>query len=188
MTCDEKHDLILRKKIEKVSANMRRTAKTLLEVIVILSILTVVIGACVTSLSTLFRLRHQFQRDREQVASIARLGTLLRTDAHQAVSATVDNGCVLTLADGRTVHYEFSSPRIVRRVERDGQTLHRDSFLLAKTANVTFERDGDSPASLVRLTIRPIESNLPPREIPRSATIEAAVGLSAALAQNARQP
>jgi type II secretory pathway pseudopilin PulG len=167
---------------------MRRTAKTLLEVVVILSIMSVVIGACVTSLSTLFRLRHQFQRDREQVASIARLGTLLRTDAHQAVSASVDNDCSLTLTDGRTIHYEFLSPRIVRRVERDGQTLHRDSFLLAKMATAKFERDGDSPESLIRLAIRPVESNLPPREIPRTATIEAAIGLSAALAQNARQP
>ena len=171
------------------SINSRpRPAKTLLEVVVILSIMTVVIGACVTSLGTLFRLRHQFQRDREQVASIARLGTLLRTDAHQAVSASVDDGCSLSLADGRTIHYEFSSPRITRRVEREGQILHRDSFLLAKTANASFERDGDSPISLIRLAIRPVESNLPPRDIPRSATIEAAVGLSVALAQNARQP
>jgi hypothetical protein len=165
-----------------------RSAKTLLEVVLILSIMTVVIGACVTSLSTLFRLRHQFQRDREQIAAIARVGTLLRTDAHQAVSASVDHGCSLALSDGRTIHYEFSSPRIVRRVERDGQTLHRDSFLLTKTASVAFESDGESPISLIRLAIRPVESNLPPREIPRSATIEAAVGLSAALAQNARQP
>jgi len=165
----------------------QRSAKTLLELVVILSILTIVIGACVTSLSTLFRLRHQFQSDREQVASIARLGTLLRTDVHQAVSAFVDDGCSLTLPDGRTIHYEFSSPRITRRIERDGQTLHRDSFLLAKTASVTFERDGDSPTSLIRLAIRPAESNLPPREIPRSATIEAAVGLHAALAQNVGQ-
>jgi type II secretory pathway pseudopilin PulG len=165
-----------------------RSAKTLLEVVVILSIMTVVIGACATSLSTLFRLRHQFQRDREQIAAIARVGTLLRTDAHQAVSASVDNGCSLTLADGRTIRYEFSSPRIVRHVERDGQTLHRDSFLLSKTTNATFEREGDSPTSLIRLSIRPTESNLPPREIPRSATIEAAVGLSATLAQNVRQP
>jgi hypothetical protein len=165
-----------------------RSAKTLLEVVVILSIMTVVIGACATSLSTLFRLRHQFHRDREQIAAIARVGTLLRADAHQADSASVDNGCSLILADGRTIHYEFSSPRIVRRVERDGQTLHRDSFMLSKMANATFEGDGDSPTSLIRLVIRPSESNLPPREIPRSARIEAAVGLSAALAQNARQP
>jgi len=165
-----------------------RSAKTLLEVVVILSIMTIIIGACVTSLSTLFRLRHQFQRDREQVASIARLGTLFRTDAHQAVSASVDNGCLLMLSDGRKIQYEFSSPRVTRRIERDGQILHRDSFLLAKTASATFERDGNSATSLIRLAIRPIESSLPPREIPRTATIDATVGLSATLAQNARQP
>ncbi len=167
---------------------MPRRAKTLLEVIVILSLMTVVVGACVTSLGTLFRLRHQFQRDREQAAALARLGTMLRTDAHQAVSASLDNGCLLTLADGRTIRYEFSSPRIVRRVERDAQTLHRDTFLLAKTTSAVFERDGDSPAPLIRLAIRPTESNLPPREIPRTAKIEAAVGLHAALAQTGRQP
>jgi hypothetical protein len=180
--------MLLKRSVMSSINSRQRLGKTLLEVVVILSIMTVVIGACVTSLSTLFRLRHQFQRDREQIAAIARVGTLLRTDAHQAVSASVDDGCSLTLADGRTIHYEFSSPRIVRRIEREGKTLHRDSFLLTKTASAKFERDGDSPASLVRLTIRPVDSNLPPREVPRTATIEAAVGLSTALAQNARQP
>jgi hypothetical protein len=94
----------------------------------------------------------------------------------------------MELADGRTIEYEFSTPRIVRRVARYGETLHRDSFLLSKTATATFHGDDDSPAALIRLSIRPIESNLPPREIPRSATIEAAVGLHSALAQTARQP
>ena len=155
---------------------MPRTARSLLEVVVILSIMSIVVGACVTSLGTLFRLRHQFQRDREGAASLARLGTIFRADAHQGVSARVDDGCSLTMSDGRTIEYEFSSPRIVRRVERDDETLHRDSFLLSKSASATFERDGDSPLALIRISIRPMDSNLPPKEIPRSATIEAAVG------------
>src|SRR5688572_7528701 len=48
----EKHHL-------EVSAHQKRSARTLIEVVVIISLLSVVMGLSVTSLGTLFRIRQQ---------------------------------------------------------------------------------------------------------------------------------
>ena len=165
----------------------RRTGKTLLEAVVIISIMSLVVGLSATSLATLFRLRHQLSRDAEQAAVLARLATRLRLDAHEAISAAVDDDCLLTLADGRTIQYTYTAPSIIREVKRDDSIVHRDRFLLPRSASADFVRPDDDPR-LVRVSIRPIEMRTRKTEMPRTATIEAVVGLNGALARNERQP
>jgi hypothetical protein len=160
----------------------------LLEAVVIISIMALVVGLSATSLTTLFRLRHQMSRDSEQAAALARLSTRLRLDAHEAMAVALDDGCLLTLPDGRIIQYTFAAPNIVRQVRRDGAVVHRDRFLLPRSSAAEFSRDGDSPRPLVRLSLRPIEVKTRKAEIPRTATIEAVVGLNRALAQSERQP
>src|SRR5688572_12341718 len=65
----------------EVSAHQTRSARTLIEVVVIISRLSVVMGLSVSSLGTLFRIRQQVQRDSEQGAAINRMATRLRSDA-----------------------------------------------------------------------------------------------------------
>jgi type II secretory pathway component PulJ len=166
----------------------RRAGKTLIETLVLITLLAVAVGMSTTSLATLFRIHRLIRADAEQAASLARLATQFRRDAHEAISVSTDDRCVLTLADGRMIHYVHEAPRIVRQVRRGDAVLHRDRFSLAKSAAVSFEREGDANSSLVRLSIVPREIVPPKREIPRAATIEAAVGLHRKLAQNARQP
>jgi hypothetical protein len=172
----------------EVSAHQTRSARTLIEVVVIISLLSVVMGLSVTSLGTLFRVRQQVQRDSEQGAAINRLATRLRSDAHEALSASAKDGFQLALADGREIHYSFVAPSIIRQVRRDTTVLHHDTFRLSRSVNVTFEEVESTSKRLIRLSIRPAESRLPPRDIPRTATIEAAVGLTASMAQIARSP
>jgi hypothetical protein len=165
-----------------------RKGRNLLEVVVIISLLSVVMGLSVTGLGTLFRVRQLVQRDSEQGAAISRLATRLRSDAHEAVSANAKDGFQLALADGREIHYSFVTPSVIRQVRRDMTVLHHDTFRLSRSVNVTFEDTNSTPKTLIRLSIRPAESRLPPRDIPRSATIEAAIGLNGSLAQIARSP
>ena len=164
-----------------------RAGKTLLEVAIIVSIMSIVIGMCATSLATLFRLRFQISRDREQGAALARLATRLRSDAHDAISVTVNGACEFSLSDGRTVSYAIESAKVIREVRRDGDVVHRDRFLLPTTATAAFEKDSGA-VPLVRLSIRPGELRTRKTEMPRVATIEAAVGLHRAMAQNVRRP
>ncbi len=166
----------------------RRTGKTLLEMVVIISIMGLVIGMSATGLATLFRLRQQLTRDSEQARSLARLGTRLRLDAHEAAGVAMDEGCLLTFPDGRTILYSINAPNIVRELKRDGAVVHRDRFLLARSAAAEFSVEGGSANGLVRLHIRPIEVRGRKSEMPRTTTIEAVIGLNRALAQVERQP
>ncbi len=169
---------------------MKRThrAKTLLEAVVILSLLSIVVGLSATSLATLFRLRHQMSRDSEQAAVLARLSSRLRLDAHEAVEVAVEEGCLLTFPDGRAVQYRYSAPSIIREVKRDGETVHRDRFLLPRSASAEFSRDRSESESMLHLHIRPVEVRTRKTEMPRTTTIEAVVGLHQAVARNERQP
>jgi len=166
----------------------RRRGKTLLEMVVIISIMGLIIGMSATGLATLFRLRQQLTRDSEQARSLARLGTRLRLDAHEATAVAVDGGCLLMLPDGSAIQYSIDAPNIVREVKRDGTVVHRDRFLLARSAAAEFSRGGGSANGLIRLHIRPIEVRGRKSEMPRTMTIEAVVGLNRALAQAEQQP
>ena len=160
-----------------------RAGKSLIETLVMISMLSLVLALSATSLATLFRLRHMITRDSESAASIERLALRLRLDAHEAVSADASDGCVFTLADGRSVRYRFTAPRMTREVDRDGTVIHRDSFLLPRHSIATFQTEPLGGGTLIQLVIKPAETRLPPRELPRTATIEAVVGLHRALAR-----
>jgi type II secretory pathway pseudopilin PulG len=166
----------------------RRPGKSLVELMVILAIMAVVLAISATSLTTLFRLGRQLSRDIEQGAALNRLASRWRSDAHEAKSVTIDSDCAFSLADGRTIHYAFAAPRIVREVRRDATVLHRDRFLLSTAAGAAFERDTVGSRSLVRLAIRPVEVHTRRTEMPRRATLEAAVGLNVALAHQGESP
>jgi len=165
-----------------------RTGKTLLEAVVIISIMSLIVGLAATSLATLFRLRQQMSRDSEQAAALARLGTRLRQDIHEAVAVELNDDCSLALADGRSIRYSYSAPSMVREVKRDETVVHRDRFLLPRSASAEFSRNSDSPGKLVRLSIRPTEVRTRRIEMPRTTTIEAVVGLNRATARKEQQP
>ncbi len=166
----------------------RRTGKTLLEAVVIISIMSLIIGISAMSLATLFRLKQQLTRDAEQAASLARLATRLRLDAHAAGTVTVEEGCEFTYHDGSTIQYSIHAPSVVREVRRAGAVIHHDRFLLPRSAVAEFALDGGSENRLIRLSIRAIEVKTRKTEMPRTTTIEAVVGLSQAIAQMEKRP
>jgi hypothetical protein len=170
----------------------RPSGKSLIEMLVMISILSIIMGLSATTLASLFRLRHTITRDTEQGRSIDRLATRLRADAHEAVSAVVADDCILKLTDGRSIRYSFTSPRIVREVREQKQdreeVVHRDSFSIPRRSGVTFQSEQSGTGSLVRIVIEPENTRLPPRELPRTARIEAAVGIRGPLATDGGQP
>jgi type II secretory pathway component PulJ len=166
----------------------RPAGKSLIEMLVMISILSIVLGLSATSLATLFRLRYTITRDTELARSIERLSTRLRTDAHEAASVSLSENCNLTLRDGRTIRYSFAAPRIVREVRDGNKTIHHDSFSLPRHSKVAFASEPFGTSSLLRIVIAPDSTTLPPRELPRAASIEAAVGIHASPAKSEGQP
>src|SRR5262245_34178105 len=170
----------------------RPTGKSLLEVVVMISLLSVLLGLSATSLASLFRLRYTITRDTEQARSIDRLAMRLRQDVHEAIAASVADDCDLTLSEGKSIRYSIATPRIVREV-REGakgaeKIVHRDSFSLPRHSTVTFQNEQMDSGTMIRVVIAPENTRLPPRELPRSARIEAALAIHGTPAKNGRQP
>jgi hypothetical protein len=168
--------------------HLRRNGKSLIEALVIISLMSIIMGLAATSLASLFRLRHVMVRDAEQAASFDRLAMRWRLDAHEAVSANVETGCVFQFGDGREIKYSLARPRIVREVSRDAKSVHRDTFFLPRNSVATFEQEDVGIGRLVRVAIKPEQTKLPPRELPRTAVIEAALAIHGALAQTEARP
>lgn len=170
----------------------RPAGKSLIEMLVMISILSIIMGLSATTLASLFRLRYTITRDTEQARSIDRLATRLRADAHEAVSAVVAEDCVLKLTDGRSIRYSFTAPRISREVREKKQdreeVVHRDSFSVPRRSLVAFQSEKTGAGSLIRIVIEPENTKLPPRELPRTARIEAAVGIHGTLATDGGTP
>jgi len=156
----------------------KRAAKTLLEVVIIVSIMSVALTLAATTLVALFRVERQIRASQMQRQMLTRLGSRLRSDAHAAVSVKIDNGCELSLAGGRKIQYRVVAPEITRELRDGDDVLHRDAFVLPPRAQAEFEIAGEPDAPLVRLAITPGE--LPGRAhqaASRSASIIAAVNL-----------
>ena len=159
-----------------------RTGKTLIELLVIITLLSAVMSMATTTLAAVFRIKQRLSRESYEEQTISRLASRLRTDAHQAIRCDAADVCTLTLEGGETICYTVEPAAIAREVRRAGAVLHRDAFPLPRDASASLTCDDASGGKLVRLTIRPRET--PGREgpFPRSVTVEAALHLPPRLA------
>jgi len=155
-----------------------RPAKTLIEMVIIVSIMTVALTLSATTLVALFRVERQIRASADHRQTITRLGSRWRADAHAAVSARTESGCELSLPDGRTIVYAFAAPAITREVRRGAEVLHRDAFVLGAKSQPAFSSNGEASDKLIRVSITPGE--LPQRRHQvaiRPVAIAAAVNL-----------
>jgi len=165
-----------------------RSGKSLIEMLVMISLLSIILGLSATTLASLFRLRSTISKDTDQARSIDRLATRWRTDAHEATSASVGETCELKLSDNRSIRYSFAVPRVTREVYDGDEIVHRDSFALSRNSSVTFQTEPFGTGQLIRAIVETVNNRLPVRELPRSARIEAAVGIHGVLATSGAQP
>jgi len=160
--------------------NARRSGKTLIEMLILISLTSMVLGTVATTLIALFKTDRQVRRDVEQQTTLARLGSRFRTDAHAARTCQIDKTCELIWPDGRVVRYALEGQRLSREVRNGDAVEHRDAFVLPNTAAVRFEQPADLGGRLVRLSITAKEhSDKPYLTAVRPTTIDAAIGLSA---------
>ena len=159
-----------------------RTGKTLIELLVIITLLSAVMSMATTTLAAVFRVKQRLSRESYEELTLTRLASRLRTDAHQAIRCDVAEVCTLTLEGGETIYYAVAPAAITREVRRAGAVLHRDAFPLPRDASASLVCDDAAGGRLVRLTIRPRET--PGREGPFAVAvnIEAALQLPPRLA------
>lgn len=161
--------------------NCRRSAKSLIEMLMLMSILSVVLATVATTLVALFKTDRQIRRDLAQQTTLARLDGRFRSDVHAAKSCQIGEGCALALPDGCVVHYTPDGPRLRREVRLADAVEHRDAFVLPDTAVIRFEQPQEYSGKVLRLSLAAKEDADKPFLTPvRPATIDAVIGLSAA--------
>ena len=135
---------------------MRQThcGKSLIELLVVLTLLSGALGLCAVTLTALFRTETQLRRDREQEVITGRLADLWRTDAHAATRCEIGPESVFRLADGQQIRYSLAGTRIWREVRRGDMLQHRDSFPLPALANATFTTREEAGRTFAVLSIQ----------------------------------
>jgi prepilin-type N-terminal cleavage/methylation domain-containing protein len=161
----------------KKAQNMRR-GYNLIEMIVVMTIGTVLMGIGVTLLAVLLKAEQNGRSHVEHNASLARLDDQFRGDVHAAAVRPAADQKQLgvwqwTLADGHAVKYACK-PGVVDREEWDeNKIIGRDSFYLPKDASATIAVEAKGAAACVRLVVILAE---PPAADGREIRIEALLG------------
>ena len=130
---------------------------SLIEMLVAVTIASLVLTSVAVALHSLFRVDQHLRREVVQSTSLSRISFQLRSDAHEANSATLDQTgegrprLVLTYTEGRTVTYAAEEARIVRLVQQDEKVQHREVFYLSERTTVSCRTENVEEKTLVIL-------------------------------------
>ncbi len=148
----------------------RRPGFTLIEMAVVITVGSALLGLCVMLIMLLLRSDRGIRDAQRDLASIARLSAQWRCDVQAALSHEVpakDDPAALalvTLADGTQVVYTRDGRAIVREAQVNGRTTRREAYLisdLADAAAVITQVDG---IELLQLRLRRSRSGRHPAE------------------------
>ncbi len=114
--------------------NRKRTAVTLIEVTMTLTILSVVWLAITTTIYTLHRADHRVRDALQAERSVDQFAMRLRSDAHSAIDVTLRTNeddseqLRLSVSANREVHYRFTDGLIQRTIIEANKSIGHDSF------------------------------------------------------------
>lgn len=135
---------------------------SLIELIVVMTVATVVMGVAVGVLYTLMRIEGTTREHLRLRTAQGRLGQQFRRDVHAAISFTTPDGEAggktsggweLQLAADRVVRYRVEEDKLVRTEAGGGDGEARESFALGSDATVTIRIEDDSKPTIVSLLI-----------------------------------
>jgi prepilin-type N-terminal cleavage/methylation domain-containing protein len=142
-----------------------RRAFGLIEMLVAISIGSVLMGIAISLLIVLLGAEQSGRSHAERSESLQRLADQFRRDVHAAVGEVTaggedPTGCRLTLADGGSVRYAIGAGGISRE-ERKGSTVVRgESYALPKDSTATFTVDRTTSPWTLSLTIVPNDASM----------------------------
>lgn len=170
---------------------MRRRTRgiTLVELLVVITLVAVIISAVATCLHSMYRADRRTRESMAGQSALGRLSLQFRADAHAAADAVVKgqaaegpSSIVFSRSTGETVEYRLDRTDVLRIVRKNEKVAHRDAFRLPRRTQVEWqEATGEEPFVSMVVQYLP-ESDVD--EATRHQRIEAAVGLRHSVAQD----
>jgi prepilin-type N-terminal cleavage/methylation domain-containing protein len=143
---------------------MRRRGFTLVEMTVVVSLASIVLGGVAVLLQGVWRAERSVADHRAIRAAMFRLGELFRADVHAgkvADAMTPPDGATadkiaLALPGDRTVEYSWANAQIERVVRVNGEIVHQDTFPLPAGATAVWQVADAEPRLVTLLITMPL--------------------------------
>jgi prepilin-type N-terminal cleavage/methylation domain-containing protein len=139
---------------------MNRRAFTLIEILVVITVGSVLMGVAVVMLAALLKSEGSSRRHLEYCTILNRLDDQFRDDVHAAAKATPgERGEALELVmpepGAKLVRYRFEPGEIVREESEGEKILGRESFTLPEEVSAKFEQKQEGESSMLILRVEP---------------------------------
>lgn len=161
---------------------MKRRGTSLLEMMTVITLVTLVMALGATLLTSLVRLQRQVASDLAQRNALSRLAARFRQDAHAASEVQqAQQSLQFTMGQKQRIEYALDGPSMRRLVWEEDQLRHRESFEFPAESSIRLEIQESEPRHnpLARIVLgqRDAAEPRPGQMIPLPARIEAAVGV-----------
>jgi type II secretory pathway component PulJ len=175
----------------------QRRGHTLVEMIVVISVWSVLLGGVAVLMSSLWRIEHASRDHTAMLNSISRLADQFRADAHSARTATLSSdqaesaadGLTMNLASGERIEYRAEAGRVNREERLGDEVKRRESYAFTPDGKVHFEIGKSGRADLLSLSItRALDPDLHEPSEKRTTRIDAAVATKPNLVSLIPQP
>jgi len=136
-----------------------RRGYSLIELVVVMTIATVIVGLAAAMLHLLLRTERNGRQQMNRSTALSRLADQFRSDAHAAARQPVPDDAnpscwTFELEAGRNVQYRAQAGRI-ERVETLGEKIERrESYALPPDAAVSIATPADSQPAVATLIVR----------------------------------
>jgi prepilin-type N-terminal cleavage/methylation domain-containing protein len=133
-----------------------RRGVTLIEMLVVMTVLAVLLGLCALTIQLLLRVGSDAQSRRSAASALGRLSAQFREDVHACDGAEVRHTAGLRLSRDRgvVITYEARDGRVDRVEAIAGQARRHESYDLGRGAAAAFERrDDDGPGRFLALVV-----------------------------------
>jgi type II secretory pathway component PulJ len=150
---------------------------TLIEMLVVMTGVSVLLGLCAVTIQLLMRVGSDAQARRSASASLGRLAEQFREDVHGCDDAQLQPSAGVRLSRGprAAITYTARNGRVERVESTGGQASRHEMYVLGRGISSVFERRDDGPRRFLALVVsRKARIGLP--DPPRPIEILALVG------------
>jgi hypothetical protein len=150
----------------KTKSSTARRGISIIEVLIVMTCVTIGLGLCAVTIQLLLRLEADGQARYRSQVSLERLTRQLRGDAHAATSAQVDaaksgKAAFLKLGIGpkHDVTYEPGKSAVIRVESRDGSIVRREQYSLQAVREIGFEMRAEAGRQFIALVVTRINKH-----------------------------